>query len=453
MIMSFNQVETLGRRAVERTPDLFDRLVASTRSEDVAIIVYTSGTTGPPKGAMLSHRNISAMTEAMFAAEPFYESDDLVSSLPLCHVGERMFSLFFAMRSGHRVNFAESVDTLQEDLQEISPTAFLNVPRIWEKMHSHIIIKMHDAFPLKRWIFNLALPIGERVARFRWAGRAVPLLWRLIYGTAYLTMFRPLRNKLGLLQGRLFVSGAAPLSPDIMGFFHSIGIWIQESYGQTEMTGMISIHRGDSIKPGTVGEVLPGLRCKIAEDGEILLSGDSIFSGYYRNPEATESAIRDGWLQTGDVGEFDEGGHLRIKDRKKDIIITSGGKNITPSEIENKLKFSPYIKEAIVLGDRRKYLTALIQIELENVSNWAQSNRIPYTTYRSLAQNEKVHELIWKEVETVNRGLARVETIKRFTILDKELDHDDDELTATMKVRRAIIEKKFDDLIEGMYRG
>lgn len=453
MIMSFAQVEEVGRKVATENPALFDRLVEETRPEDTAIIVYTSGTTGPPKGAMLTHRNILTMTDAMFSAEPFYDHDSLVSSLPLCHVGERMFSFFFAMKSGHAVNFAESVDTLQEDLKEISPTAFLNVPRIWEKMHSHIIIKMQDAFPLKRWIFNFSTPVGERVARFRWEGKRVPFLWKLLYGMAYLAMFRPLRNKLGLLQGRLFVSGAAPLSPDIMRFFHSIGIWIKESYGQTEMSGMISIHRGNAITPGTVGQVLPGIQCKIAHDGEILLSGESVFSGYYRNPEATNSTIRDGWLYTGDVGEFDAEGQLRIKDRKKDIIITSGGKNITPSEIENKLKFSPYIKEAIIIGDRRKYLAALIQIELENISNWAQSNRIPFTTYKSLAHNERVYELIREEVEKVNQGLARVETIKRFKILDKELDHDDDELTATMKVRRSIIERKFNDLIEGMYRG
>lgn len=453
MIMSFEQVEELGRQRQKDDPEEFERLVAGTRNDATAIIVYTSGTTGPPKGAMLSHRNALSMTESMFSAEPLYDTDALVSSLPLCHVAERMFSLFFALKSGHTVNFAESVNTLQEDLKEISPTALLQVPRIWEKMHSNIIIKIQDAFPFKRWVFNRALPIGRRVARYRWEGRKVPWYWRILYGAAYLAMFRHLRNQLGLLQGRLFVSGAAPLSPDIIRFFHSIGIWIKESYGSTEMTGMVSLQRSDGIRPGTVGKVLPGIRCRIAADGEILLSADSVFQGYYKNPEATKATIVDGWLYTGDVGSIDENGDLRILDRKKDIIITAGGKNITPSEIENRLKFSPYIKEAIVIGDRRKYLTALIQIELDNVSNWAQSRRIPFTTYKSLALNDQVRDLIEKEIEEVNRSLARVETIKRFTILDKELDHDDDELTATMKVRRSIIEKKFGELIEAMYRG
>jgi long-chain acyl-CoA synthetase len=452
MIMSFAQVQALGERVAQKKPGLFDQLPSRTRPEDVAIIVYTSGTTGPPKGAMLSHRNILTMTDAMFSEEPFSENDSLVSSLPLCHVAERMFSLFFPLRSGHTVNFAESIDTLQEDLIEISPTAFLNVPRIWEKMHSSIIIKMQDSFPLKRWVFNACLPVGEKVARFRWDRKKVPSHWKLLFALAYLVMFRHLRKKLGLLRGRLFYSGAAPLSPDVITFFHSIGIWIKESYGLTEMSGMTSVQRTNDIKPGNVGRVFNNIECRIAPDGEILLKAGSVFSGYYQNPQATDSAVRDQWLYTGDVGEIDAEGHLIIKDRKKDIIITSGGKNITPSEIENKLKFSLYIKEAIVIGDRRKYLSALIQLELENVSNWAQSNRILFTTYRSLAQNEQIHELIAEEVKKVNKELANVETVKRFTILDKELDHDDEELTATMKVRRSIIEDKFKDLIERMYR-
>jgi long-chain acyl-CoA synthetase len=451
LIMSFVRVEELGEQAAQKTPGRFEQLPAKTRPDDVAIIVYTSGTTGPPKGAMLSHRNILTMTNAMFSEEPFHENDSLVSSLPLCHVAERMFSLFFPLRSGHTVNFAESIDTLQEDLAEISPTAFLNVPRIWEKMHSSIIIKMQDSFPLKRWVFNACLPVGEKIARFRWDKKRVPFHWQILYAAAYFAMFRHLRKKLGLLRGRLFYSGAAPLSPDVIIFFHSIGIWIKESYGLTEMSGMTSVQRTDDIKPGNVGRVFADIECKIAPDGEILLKADSVFSGYYKNPRATQSAIRDGWLYTGDVGEINAQGHLIIKDRKKDIIITSGGKNITPSEIENKLKFSIYIKEAIVIGDRRKYLTALIQLELENVSNWAQTNRILFTTYKSLAQNERIHDLITEEVNKVNRQLANVETIKRFTILDKELDHDDEELTATMKVRRSIIEDKFKDLIEKMY--
>jgi long-chain acyl-CoA synthetase len=262
-----------------------------------------------------------------------------------------------------------------------------------------------------------------------------------------------LKNQLGLLEARIFVSGAAPLSPDIMLFYHSIGIPVRECYGMTEMSGISFMPKDSEIKiGGVVGKPIPGVEVRLAEDGEILQKGDTVFKGYYGNPQASEEAVRDGWLYTGDVGVIDEDGDLRITDRKKDIIITAGGKNIAPSEIENKLKFSPFIKEAIVIGDRRKYLTCLIQIELENVANWAQANRIAYTNYKSLATNPEIYKLIQAEVDSVNTQLARVETIKKFKILDKELDPDDEELTATMKVRRSIIEKKYKELIETLYR-
>ena len=279
----------------------------------------------------------------------------------------------------------------------------------------------------------------------------MPLHWKMLYGLAYLLLFRPLRNHLGLLEAHIFVSGAAPLSPDLTKFYHALGIPVREAYGMTESTGISFMPRNGEIKIGNVGKPIPGVEFKIADDGEIFLRGDAVFAGYYGNPAATRSAIIDGWLHTGDVGEIDADGDLRITDRKKDIIITAGGKNIAPSELENRLKFSPYIKEAIVIGDRRKYLTCLIQIELENVEHWAQINRIPYTNYKSLATHPEVNKLIQAEVDKANSNFARVETVKRFTILDKELDQDDEELTATMKVKRAIIEKKFKDLIESMY--
>jgi long-chain acyl-CoA synthetase len=356
------------------------------------------------------------------------------------------------MWAGCTVNFAESVATLQEDLKEISPTAFLNVPRIWEKMHSSIFIKMQDAVFFKRWIFKAMMPVGRKAAAYRLSYRQPPLYWRGLYALAYLLLFRPLRNQLGLLDARIFVSGAAPLSPDIMRFYHAIGVPIRECYGMTEMSGISFIPRDGEIGVGgVVGKPIPGVTFKIAEDGEILQSGEPVFEGYYRNPEATGEAVRDGWLHTGDVGEVDEKGNLRITDRKKDIIITAGGKNIAPSEIENKLKFSPFVKEAIVIGDRRKYLTCLIQIELENVENWAQNHRIAYTHYKSLATHPEVKKLVAEEVEKVNRHFARVETIKKFTILEKELDPDDQEVTATMKVKRSMIEKKYRDVIEAMY--
>ncbi|MBW1734250.1 MAG: AMP-binding protein [Deltaproteobacteria bacterium] len=452
MIISFEAVEKLGEELHSKEPGLFEEMVQGTRPEDVGIIVYTSGTTGRPKGAMITQKNMMTMIQGLSQVLEFREGDSFVSALPLCHIAERMFSLIFPMWAGCTVNFAESVATLQEDMKEISPSAFLNVPRIWEKIHSNIHIRMQDAVFFKRWIFNAMMPIGRRVAEYKLRFEPVPFLWKVLNGIAYLLLFRSLRNQLGLLEARILVSGAAPLSVDIMKFFHAIGLPIRECYGMTEMSGISFMPRDGEIQVGgVVGKAIPGVEVTIAEDGEILQRGDSVFAGYYGNPDATKEAIRDGWLHTGDVGEVDEEGNLKITDRKKDLIITAGGKNIAPSEIENKLKFSPFINEAIVIGDRRKYLTCLIQIELQNVENWAQRNKIAYTNYKSLATHPEVYKLIQGEVEEANRHFARVETIKKFAILDKELDPDDQEVTATMKVKRAMIEKKFGDLIESLY--
>jgi len=451
MIISFKDAQVLGRLLHEQEADLFENMVKGARSEDVAIIVYTSGTTGRPKGAMISHRNVVAMIRGLAQVLEFRQKDSFVSALPLCHIAERMFSLIFPMWAGCTVNFAESVATLQEDMSEISPTAFLNVPRIWEKMHSNIMIRLQDSIFFKRWMFRAMLPIGERVADLKLKRKPVPWFRKILQGVAYLLLFRPLRNHLGLLDARIFVSGAAPLSPDLMKFYHSIGVPVRESYGMTEMSGISFMPLNSEIKIGGVGKPIPGVEFKLAADGEILQKGDSVFEGYYGNPQATREVIVDGWLHTGDVGEVDADGDLRITDRKKDIIITAGGKNIAPSELENSLKFSPYVKEAIIIGDRRKYLSCLIQIELENVAHWAQNNRIVYTNYKSLATHPEVRKLIQAEVDKTNANFAQVERIKKFTILDKELDQDDEELTATMKVKRASIEKKFKELIESMY--
>jgi len=452
IIISFREVEEIGKGIHQNAPLLFQNMIQQTQSEEVAIIVYTSGTTGPPKGAMLSHRNITSVINSFFKVLPINQTDSLVSVLPLCHVAERLFSLFIPMKSGCTINFAESIDTLQADMAEISPTIFLTVPRILEKIHSSITIKMQDAHPIKRWAYHQSLPIGRRVAERRLSKKNISLFLRLAHFFAYLIVFRPLRNRLGLLQVRECVSGAAPLSKDIMKFFHSIGLMVKEAYGSTECTGVFSMPSGNDIEIGTTGKPIPGWECKIASDGEILMKGPAVFTGYFRDEEATKNAKRDGWLYTGDIGEFDDKGNLKITDRKKEILITASGKNIAPSEIENRLKFSPFIKEAIIIGDRRPYLAALIQIDLDNVADWAQRQGIPFTTFKSLSRDPEVYKLIQGEVEKANQELSRIEGIKKFILLEKELDRDDDELTATMKVRREMIEKKYGDLIEKLYR-
>ncbi len=452
IIISFHEVEEIGKSIHENNPLLFQGMIEDTKPDDVAIIVYTSGTTGPPKGAMLSHKNITTLLDSFFKVLPIYQKDSLVSVLPLCHVAERTFSLFIPMKSGCTINFAESIDTLQADLAEISPTIILTVPRILEKILSNITIKIQDAHPIKRWIYHKSLPVGKKIAEKRLAKQKESLFLKLVYGLAYLCVFRPLRNRFGLLRARECISGAAPLSKDVMRYFHGIGFPVKEGYGSTESTGIFSIPPGSDVEIGTVGKPLPGWEYKIAEDDEILLRGPAVFVGYFRDKEATEHNKRDGWLHTGDIGEFNERGNLKITDRKKEILITSSGKNIAPSEIENRLKFSPYIKEAIIIGDGRPYLVALIQIDFDNVADWAQRKEIPFTTFKSLSKHLEVYRLIEEEVDKANKDLSRIESIKKFTLLEKELDRDDDELTATMKVRRDMIQKKYGELIEKLYQ-
>jgi long-chain acyl-CoA synthetase len=453
LIIAFDDVEEIGRNRHEKEPDLFEELVGATRPDDVAFIVYTSGTTGPPKGAMISHRNV--LHQAIYCTQPilrFVEDDSVLSYLPLCHILERNVSMTMPLLAGFVVNFAESIETVQDNIQEISPTFFAAVPRILEKLHSTVRIKLEDSTRFKRFIYNLFEPVGKMSAAYRMKKERMPLWLLVLYSLGYVCSFRSVRDKLGLLKCRRMFSGGAPIAPEILDFFRGIGVRTLEMYGLTETCGTAA---GPHlvVKHGSVGEPARGLELALAEDGEILLKGDSIFSGYYRDEAATEEAIVDRWLHTGDVGQLDEEGHLYIVDRKKDIIITSGGKNISPSEIENKMKCSPYIKEAVVIGDRRKYLTALVQIDLENVGNWAQANKVPYTTYKSLAVNPDVYNLIREEVGKANETLANVETIKKFKILEKELDQDDEEMTATQKVKRKVVARRFSQEIDEMYGG
>jgi len=451
VIISYSHVEELGRKEDQKKTGHFGKLVAETKPESVAFMVYTSGTTGPPKGCMIPHQNHLYNILAINDIFQISEKDSVVSYLPLCHILERGLSMAIPLAFGCTVNFAESIDTVQMNIQEISPTFFAAVPRILEKMHSAVQIKLQDTTRFKRFAHQFWEPVGKKIAKYKMAKKRIPIHWLILYGLGYLFSFRSVRDKLGLLRCRLLMSGGAPIAPEILSFYHSLGVNAIEMWALTESCGGgTGPHR--EIKAGSVGQPIRSVKLRLAEDGELLIKEDSVFVGYYRDPESTLEILRDGWLHTGDVGRIDEDGHLYIVDRKKDIIITSGGKNISPSEIENKIKCSPYIKEAIVIGDRRKYLTALIQIDYDNVGNWAQMNKIAYTNYRSLAQNPSVYELVKNEIEKVNDAFAQVETIKKFKILDKELDQDDEELTATQKVKRKIIAGRFRQEIEEMYR-
>jgi len=452
MVMRFEDFLEAGRKAGADREEELDRRIATLLPQATALLVYTSGTTGPPKGAMLSHHNLLATGRMLNEVNPIYESDEALSFLPLCHIAERMMTVVNQLLFGYTVNFAESLDTVPQDLREVSPTILFAVPRIWEKFYSRILLTMREADLSKRLAYAAAMRVASRVALLREkGGQAGPLLAAL-NRMAHISVFHPLKKRLGLERTRLAISGAAPISPEILRYFHTIGLQLREVYGQTEGSGPTSIHRGDDIRVGTVGPPLPGVEVRLAEDGEILVRGDNVFQGYHRSPDATATTIIDGYLHSGDLGEFTEDGFLRITGRKKELIITGGGKNISPQNIENQLKFSPYINDALVIGDNRPFLTALILIDEENVADYAQENRIPFTTYADLTRNPEIYRLIDEEVRRVNRSLARVEQVRKFTILDRRLEEEDGEVTPTMKVKRMNIEKAYADVIEKMYR-
>ena len=451
----------LGRTHRQQDPGAVERVMSEATPEDVMTLVYTSGTTGPPKGAMLTNANFSYCAEQVIEVEDRLPGnrkpdpdDQILTYLPLCHVAERIFSTWTMAQCGTVLNFAESIETVQQNLREIQPTLFFAVPRIWEKMHAGVLIKGKDASGFKRLWFGLGLAMAKRIGRMKVAnGGSHTFVSRVLYAIGYPLVFRALQERVGLRRCRWAGSGAAPIAPEVLEFFIGLGVPVYELYGMTENAAVATYNPVGRMKLGTVGVPYPDIGFRIdSETGEIQTKHPGVFKGYWNNPEKTaDTFTADGWLRTGDVGVWVDGTHVKIIDRIKDIIITSGGKNISPSEIENRLKTSPYVKEAMVLGDRRNYLAALIGIELDTVGDWAQRRGIPYTTYRDLSEKPEVIELIQKVVDETNEHFARVETIRRFKMIPKELDHEDGELTATQKLKRNAMEAMFSDLIEELY--
>jgi len=427
---------------------------ASTRPDDTAMIIYTSGTTGPPKGAMLSHRNILFTAAALMEANPAFAEDEGVSYLPFAHIYENLVSLMLPLQAGSVVSFVEKPETLFQNLREVSPTVLAGVPRVWEKISSTVELRMQDSTWLKRRAYRWALEAGRRHARSLRDGDGgeQELGSSLAHRIARLCVLAPLRRLLGLDRVRLAFCGAAPASPDLFEYFHALGVPLVEGYGQTESSGVIATNRLGRARIGTVGEPLPGVDVRIAADGEVLTRGPHVFQGYFNEPELTAATIdADGWLHTGDVGALEDG-RLRILDRKKDILITSGGKNVAPANIENALKWSPYVQDAVVIGDRRKYLVALVLIDEENVVKYAQDHRIPFSTFEDLNRRPEVVRLIKGEVDVVNGKLSSVEAVKKFALLPRRFYEEDGDVTPTRKVKRRAVEKRYADLIESLYR-
>jgi long-chain acyl-CoA synthetase len=453
LLISLDEVERLGREADARDRGRWDALLAGGKPDDIALLAYTSGTTAVPKAAMISHRNLLAMAAGMTRVDRVLDTDDIVSFLPFSWVGEQLISVAIALHAGATVNFPEEPATLREDMREIGPNVMIGPPRFWETMCSEYQVKIADAGRIKGAAARVALDIGMRVAERRIRRQPVGLGLRLLAGLAQLLTFRALRDRLGLSQVRYAYTGGAALGPELFRFFRAIGLNLKQVYGQTECSGICVLHPDDEVRPETVGKPTPGTRIRISEAGEILVSSPSVFLGYYKNAEATAQALDDGWLRTGDAGLMEEDGHLVVIDRLKDVLRLADGSRFSAALIENKLKFSAYVREAVAVGEGRPFVVALIQVDMGTVGSWAETNRVPFTTFKDLSGKSEVQALIGREVARVNEDLPAAARIRAFALFDKELDADDDELTRTNKVRRSTILGKYGDMIDGLYVG
>ena len=452
-LLDFKEVENFGRELEQRDPGLFAKNVAAANYEDLAFICYTSGTTGFPKGAMLSFRNFLSMAANLMEVDGKFEKDEFVSFLPLAWIGEQMMCLSSALITGFTVNFPEKPETVQENIREIGPTIMFSPPRIWENMTSTVQVKVMDASALKRRMYDWALPVGYAYSDAVFRKEAIPPLLRLKQKLAYALVFRALKDRLGLLRIRSASTGGAALGPDVFKFFNAMGVNLKQIYGQTEISGISCIHREGDINFDSVGKPIPETEIRLSDSGEILSRSPSVFLGYYKNPEETEKTLSGGWLHSGDAGYFTADGQLIVIDRVKDVMHLNDATRFSPQFIENKLKFSPYIKECVCLGNQRDFIASMICIDYPNVGKWAESRRLSYTTYTDLAAKPEVLELLAKEVEKVNATLPETTRVKKFLPLYKELDADDDELTRTRKVRRAFVGERYKHVIEGMYAG
>jgi long-chain acyl-CoA synthetase len=452
-LIRFTEVQRLGRGLLAREAGRFEAMVGRGRGEDVCLLFYTSGTTARPKGALLTHTNMLKMGQNLMRVDPYQPNDDFVSFLPMAWIGEQMMSISCGLMAGFTLNFPEEPETVLANLREIAPHSIFSSARFYEQMVRTVQVKYLDASRVKRTAYEVALRIGNRLADCKLAKRPAPWAWRVLGRLADQAVHRKLRDHLGLSRIRNAYSGGSALGPDYLRFFHAIGVNLKQIYGQTEIAGISVVHRSNDIKFDTVGEPIPGTEVRITPEGEILSRSASVFKGYYKDPQATAQALRDGWLHSGDTGFIDPDGHLVFFDRTKDVFTLSDGSRFSPMFLESRLKFSPYVKDAWVLGHERPFAAAVICVDGGVVGKWAEDNHIAYASYQELSQHPQVHALIRSEIRKANVQLPVAARVRRFLNLHKEFDADDEELTRTRKLRRAFLEERYQDLIQAIYGG
>lgn len=450
-LISLKEVARLGRELEKEKPELFEEMIQKGHGDEVALLFYTSGTTALPKGALLSHWNLLSMGNNLMSLDPCFETDDFVSYLPFAWIGEQMMSISCGLQIGFTINFPEEPETAQENIREIGPHVMFAPPRLYEQMTRTVQVKHLDATWIKRKCYELSTKIGYRVANLKFEKQSVPWYWTFLEWLAYLVVQKKLKDHLGLSRVRYAYSGGAAMGPDHFRFFHALGVNLKQIYGQTEIAGISVVHRDGDIKFDTVGKPLPGTEINITDEGEIISKSPSVFLGYYKNPEATEKTLQDGWLYSGDRGFIDEDGHLVVFDRSKDVMTLKDGRPFSPQYLETRLKFSPYVRDSWVVGDGRDYVTAVLCIDYAVVGKWADEKKITYTSYPELSQEPKVYDLIEKQIRQANKDLPDVARVRKFVNLYKELDPDDDELTRTRKLRRAFVEKRYADILDALY--
>src|SRR5262245_1704763 len=455
-LLSLEQLQERGRQFAAAHPGYFDEQLAQGRGQDTAVICYTSGTTGKPKGAVLSHQNLVLTARNAATAEGVTSDDEILSYLPMAWVCAPIFSYSQAILEGFTANCPESAATILQDLKEIAPTYFFAPPRIWETILTNVMVRIEDCARPKRRVVKFFLDLAQAMERCRLIGQPVRFWQRLLYPLGRLVVYGPLRDNLGMRRVRRAYTAGEAIGPEIFVFFRALGINVKQLYGMTEASVFITIQKDGDVRLDTVGTPIPGVEVRISDQGEVLYRSPGVFQGYYRDPEATRQTLEDGWLHSGDAGFLDHDGHLKIVDRAKDVGRLADGTLFAPKYLENKLKFSPYVKEVVCIGQDRPWVAALVNIDLSAVGNWAERRGIAYTSYTDLSQKPEVYDLIYQEVARVNRSLQgddllKAAQIRRFLILHKELDPDDEEITRTRKVRRRFIAEKYAALIEALY--